>query len=510
MEIFLSNNGDFMKFFRILLATFFTFFSLHSAWVLPPLDVADGGDPAVGVCDTANAVVAFANAGSTAMQASTFDGVSWTTPVTITDSGLLAGGIGTDISTVGSTCNSAAVWTSSDGTNNRIKASIYNGTTWSAAVILSDPGFSSNLAQVSIDSSGNAVAIWNRSDVVVRASFYNGTSWSAPVDISATSTGAFARALDTDNQGNFYALWQISDGTNIITQTATFNGTTWSSPIDLSSAGINSISLDISVNDLGEAVALYWEQGVNTLVYARMNSGSTWTMAELISTPGVNTRHCSVSINNSGNIIVAMLRLDVAQLEVTNFNGSTWSTPQFLGNTVAQDIFPDVDLSNSGTGVAVWEGTNGTDDITQAAIFDGSDWSTPEDLSEAGEDAVQQTVGIDSFGNAIATWQTSGVVVQSSAFLLKPASPTNFQGFIVENRFLTQTDTINKLSWTASISATTVGYRIYQNGVVVAQTPATGPFAVELHNRIKGLTNTYSLVAFDSTGTESDPVVLIL
>lgn len=112
-----------------------------------------------------------------------------------------------------------------------------------------------------------------------------------------------------------------------------------------------------------------------------------------------------------------------------------------------------------------------------------------------------------SFNNPVALFHTAQVTFGTQ--MVQPLPPTNFIGSVLKNKFLTQTDIINVLAWDASASLDVVSYRVYQNGVLVAEVSASGSLTATLHNRLKK-GNSYTLVAVNSTGVESTPVALTL
>lgn len=83
------------------------------------------------------------------------------------------------------------------------------------------------------------------------------------------------------------------------------------------------------------------------------------------------------------------------------------------------------------------------------------------------------------------------------------------QGCKTENRFLTQVDSINKLTWTVTGTSLPVSYSIYRDaqltdlaGVVAS----TEPFVFLDHNRDSSVTYTYYIVGTNGVGTTSIPV----
>lgn len=85
------------------------------------------------------------------------------------------------------------------------------------------------------------------------------------------------------------------------------------------------------------------------------------------------------------------------------------------------------------------------------------------------------------------------------------------QGCKIENRFLTQKDLINKITWQVSGTSLPVSYAIYRDAELTdlaGTILATEPLLFLDHNRKPDLTYTYYLVGTNAVGTTSDPVVI--
>jgi YVTN family beta-propeller protein len=89
----------------------------------------------------------------------------------------------------------------------------------------------------------------------------------------------------------------------------------------------------------------------------------------------------------------------------------------------------------------------------------------------------------------------------------------NAQGCQTQNRFLMETDLINKLTWSVSGEAP-VSYSLYRDAALtdlIATIPATTqPLQYLDHNVQPNITYTYYLVGNDSNGVQSVPVVIVV
>lgn len=90
------------------------------------------------------------------------------------------------------------------------------------------------------------------------------------------------------------------------------------------------------------------------------------------------------------------------------------------------------------------------------------------------------------------------------------APPRNFRGKQVENRFLTQTDLVNILTWSPSPDSRVIVYYLFRNGVRIASISAAAPLTYEDNQRIPDVSDHYRLTAVTSEGRQSHAVRLTL
>lgn len=87
--------------------------------------------------------------------------------------------------------------------------------------------------------------------------------------------------------------------------------------------------------------------------------------------------------------------------------------------------------------------------------------------------------------------------------------PANLKGQQHKNDFGFQYELYNVLVWSASPSVETIGYHIYRDGERIAQVNAATR-SYQDHHRKKGATYTYAITAFNSAGTESSPINIVI
>ena len=91
--------------------------------------------------------------------------------------------------------------------------------------------------------------------------------------------------------------------------------------------------------------------------------------------------------------------------------------------------------------------------------------------------------------------------------ILQP--PSNLQGKQKKNDFGFEYELYNQLSWTSSPSLEVIGYFVYRDGKEIA-TVNPSAHSYQDHNRKKGVSYTYAITAFNSSGSESSPVNIVV
>lgn len=92
---------------------------------------------------------------------------------------------------------------------------------------------------------------------------------------------------------------------------------------------------------------------------------------------------------------------------------------------------------------------------------------------------------------------------------IPPSPPTNFKNRRCKNKFVAQTEYINRLTWTASTDPTVVRYLLFRNGRLIATLSASGPLKYNDHDRPKNKIDTYTLIAVNAMGIQSKPITIL-
>ena len=145
---------------------------------------------------------------------------------------------------------------------------------WQAPVSLSPAGEFATEPRVGVDESGDAIAIWNRSDVRGATSLRSaarvaGGRWRPAVGVSLAGERAYGGELAVGARGDAFAVWhrylafdERSEQTDTVVRAARLvPGGGWEAPADISGHGFQQGTAQIAADPRGGAVAV-WERSV--------------------------------------------------------------------------------------------------------------------------------------------------------------------------------------------------------------------------------------------------------
>jgi ABC-type phosphate transport system substrate-binding protein len=270
------------------------------AWSAPVgLSLANGYNrfPEVAIDDGGDAVAVWQhdNGPSSVIQtASRPAGGAWSAPAGLS---LPVSDVGDSQVVVDPAGDAVAIWTIFNGANYIIQtASRPAGGAWSAPVGLSSAGQNAGGVRAAINGSGDVVATWIRfdgpDDIVQTASRPAGGAWSAPVDLSSASEQGEGAQIAVDGSGGAVAVWRSFDGEHFNVQTASrpAGGGAWSAPAYLSEVGEEEESREpqVVVDPAGNATAVWNHYDGEEFIIqsASRPSGGAWGATVDLSSPG--------------------------------------------------------------------------------------------------------------------------------------------------------------------------------------------------------------------------------
>lgn len=363
----------------------------------------------------------------------------------------------------------------------------FNGT-WTPAFQL-DTGPSillQNTPDVEINNNGNAVATWllgdNNFSYEVKAATYDPITaiWTTvtldvnPLEDSNPFTGI-------DNNGNAVVIWQRRNGnlTEIVASSFTI-GTGWAPYVVIDSA-------DSSIDEFA------------SLPYVVMDQFGTAT-----------------AVWNKG-VLDVLEEVFASRLPL----GETWSTPVSIaiGEIDPFEVQKTADVDEFGNVVVITTNITTNDQILQSVLYkvEGG-WQTPENIFSNNRITSFENIGIGSCGFALSLWtrvlsffpQERVVVVEASDNLQLQnfvLPPSNFVGLRCCNKFATQKNCINRLSWSSVECA--ASYVLRRNGMIIATIPAGGSTSYDDPVCSKN-PSVYTLSVISVGGVESQPTTITM
>lgn len=311
-----------------------------------------------------------------------------------------------------------------------------SGGTWRPPVQISGRALALGLS-LAVDSRGDAVAVWDTDGVVQAAARSAQGGWQAPVNISLPGHATLEPEVAMDPGGEAMVVWEDGNlGDETVEGAMRPAGGGWQAPVNISREGVVAIHPHVSVDALGDAVAV-WEAAVSAVVEgAARPAGGPWRSPVQVSPPGERAAFPQAAIDASGEA-TAMWYDETGQMGecgcgfivrsamLPSVTGS-WQAPVSLTTPAgfnAGRVFlsdPQIAVDAQGDTAAVWDLSNGSNYIVQgAARSAGGDWQASRALSATGESAGNADVAIDPQGNAVAVWEReegNDVVTQAAGY----------------------------------------------------------------------------------------------
>lgn len=297
---------------------------------------------------------------------------------------------------VNSSGNAIAVWVQAKDSYNNIYANQYTAGTglWNATAVLIDIDnedsltgyFNAFIPQITIDSSGNGIAIWYQSAAPdtnprdhILANRYTASTglWGTAARIETDdSNNAKDPQIALDSSGNAIAVWTQSNGTvnNICINQFTAAGTSWSTYelLETDNAGFAG-NAHIAFDSSDNAIAV-WTQNDGTAnynVYAKRYTGVWGEIALLETITGVALKP-RIDFDSHENAIVVWSHYDVSHYHIyanRYLSGTGWGTAGLIETESLVDANdPRIAVDPSGNAIAVWWQTGSPYEV-RANIF---------------------------------------------------------------------------------------------------------------------------------------------
>ncbi len=398
--------------------------------------------------------------------------------------------------------------------------------------------------QISIDSKGNALAIWMEyskgKNRIFSAKKPFGSAWVPLGPISSSDRNATlipSKALLLNESGDGIAVWEEKDSHSSEIHAARFLIDAWTPSILISDKDKIAQSPSAGIDASGDAV-IVWSQE-NIILSKTLMNGTLSSTSLAASDRTYVSQRPHVGLDSSGNAVVVFERYNamhkfIAGATLTK-NGQAWSKQIDISGPSPSDCiasgYPVFAMNCIGDGVVIWKEWTGTNMIIQGAGYSLGTWSSIKTLSllnansGAPTPAYDISVALNHVGNIFAIWPedpngtksqqiktTTGVGLANTGPLPPVADPITVLSGIVTgsqslHRFPAHADLINVLSWT---SPGGVDYFKVYRGSLSFLIGSTREQRFEDHQRIPKKKETYLITSVDPNGQESCPMTIVV
>lgn len=292
---------------------------------------------------------------------------------------------------------------------------------------------------VAFDAAGNAVAIWQDTDLgrhVVKVQRHiAGSGWeSSATQVGIAASGIiYNQQLGFDANGNGMALWfeEHSVRANRYVAGTWTGGGANGDVVQSGSAQRPQLAVDADGNAM--AVWMQFDGTRNNIRARRYVSGSGWAAPASVEFGAGNARFPQIGADAAGNAILVWEQTDGTRDNVwanRYVAGVGWSGAVLIESGDDSAFMPIVAVHAGGDAIAVWEQTAGAaDDLWANRYVAGVGWTGATRLETAEYSVHAPSIAFGANGDAIAVWQ-QGDGVNTSAFANRYIAGSGWSGAI--------------------------------------------------------------------------------
>jgi hypothetical protein len=284
-----------------------------------------------------------------------------------------------------------------------------------AEVIESEPG-DADFPRVAVDGSGNAIALWKQWNGAFNDIWANryapGVGWSGPVLMETNDADASETWVSMNASGDALAMWRQSDGVALSIWSRLYTtGGGWG-PVELAESNPGFASYPhVALDSSGNGLAVWYQKypGNPRSVWAnRFVPGQSWGEPVLLETNALTSMSPDMDMDLQGNAFAVWRQTDGASFTVwanRYVAGAGWAGPVLIGPNASKDATPSVAMNAGGDAVAAWVNDG---HVLVARYGESSGWGSPEQIDESPEVATTPEIRMDDAGNAVAIWMQGG------------------------------------------------------------------------------------------------------
>ena len=269
--------------------------------------------------------------------------------------------------------------------------------------------------QAAISDGGGAVVVWSTMDHVWASTYSPAGAWGTPQPIEAPGGGTASQAqVAMDSSGNALAVWSQGEaGAGHIYGGRYTAGTgTWDAAAMIDTAAGTAANPQLAMEPTsGRAVAV-WEQpdGAVTGIWASSYTGTGWDSATVIRTGSGAAASPRVAVDSGGRAVAVWEQSDgtLTSIWANSYDGTAWAGAATVESGAGAAAAPHVAMDAGGDALAVWQQFDGTATSIWANRFvPGSAWGEPAAIETGAATAASARVAAGPDGSATAVWWQS-------------------------------------------------------------------------------------------------------
>lgn len=288
-------------------------------------------------------------------------------------------------------------------------------TDWESPVIIGSDSESDGFPKITTNTNGKVWVIWEsgRSSSNGRSDIYssnrNGGSWSSAIVVGPSYYWDFCPDIGIDNLNRPVAAWAGYSGGQYDIYYSIYTSL-WSSQQLVHSADPGYDIKPAMIKDINGYLWVAWESSrdVNRNIYVSNFNGSSWSSPQQVTTHSADEITPSMAVDSLGKKWVFYCRMYGGKAEIwgSYYTGSQWLESGPISGSQEHTYRPSAAVDEDGIIWVVWQSTdNGNPDIF-VNYYNGSSWSTPHQITTNSESDLFPDLTADNNGNILLVYQS--------------------------------------------------------------------------------------------------------
>lgn len=249
--------------------------------------------------------------------------------------------------------------------------------------------WNSTSPRISVDSSGNAHAIWvemysdTSGDVFYSRRSAGSPNWSSPLNLS-NSSAVYCESLmmcdvATDDSDRVYVVWTEGNAIKL----RIYSGGSWGGTTQVESSGSRLDAPRMAASPEGNIYIVWW--ATEGSIYSKSRVEGSWEGTKFISVPGKRSKFPAIAAGNGVVYSVWVEKSgDLYQAVYTRRNkglNSSWSAPNSVYSSGQSHQHPQVELDSSDIAHVIWTTYLDGPRVVHHSYWTGGGFSSPQEIS---------------------------------------------------------------------------------------------------------------------------------